>query len=182
MTSTTAVSKSWRSKRGFTLAEILIATVITGLLLAACMSSVVFLMKSAVGSGNYSEMNQQSRRALEYFGREVRQGQGITSPDKTGFDLKIPVSASTSKTIRYGLDKSKKEFYRIEDGVRTRLLGDVEDVIIRYYNINGSESALPLEIKQVQMEAKMVRKVLTTENTNYLISARFTLRNNYIGQ
>ncbi len=182
MTSTTAVSKPGRSHRGFTLAEILIATALTGLLLAACLSSVVFLMKSAVGSGNYSEMNQQSRRALEYFGREIRQGQEINTPKVNGFDLKVPVTTTTSKTITYGLDKSKKEFYRMEDGVRSKLLGDVEDVIIRYYNINGAESTLPLEIKQVQMEAKMVRKVLTTENTNYLISARFTLRNRYIGQ
>lgn len=180
MISTTAASK--QSRRGFTLVEVLIATSLTTLLLAACLSSVVFLMKSAVGSGNYSEMNQQSRRALEFFGRELRQGMQITSPKVNGFQLTVPVTATTSKTVDYGLDKANKQFFRIEDGVRTNLLSDVEDIIISYFNINGDASTLPLEIKQVQLEAKMVRKVLTTENTNYLVSARFTLRNRYIGQ
>ncbi len=49
---------------------------------------------------------------------------------------------------------------------------------MNYYRYNRDELALnPLETKHIQLEAKLQRNVLGITNTNYIISARFMMRN-----
>ena len=63
----------------FTLVEMLIAVSIGSLLMAAVGSFALFTARSFVALGNYSDLNNRSRDALDRMSREIRQMRSMTS-------------------------------------------------------------------------------------------------------
>ncbi len=163
------------SRRGFTLAELIVGTAFAGMLTAAVISAFIFVLRTSYGVGNYVEMNSQSRIAVEQFARDVRMAREVTSLASTSMTLRLPESVDITYTYVSG--QNGGEFRRTgPDGERS-VLSDVESVEIRYFNLHGDETESLTDAKIIQLDAEMVRRVLQLEHTNHLISARFTLRN-----
>lgn len=158
------------------LTELLIAVSIATVVLAGVTSSYMFMFRSSISMGYYAEMNDQSRRGLVRFGRDVRMATDVTMADGERFVVEI-ASASGTRKIEYRYDSEKKQLVRIEDGWTLVMLQDVEVVNFVYYNILGAETSTPIEIKKVQFDAFMSRSVLQTDTTNRIVSARFMMRN-----
>lgn len=167
---------SFRERDGFSLAEVLIALAIFSLITAGLVSSFDFIYKSSIGMGNYADMNVQSRRTLDIFGREVRTATDVTSASATSVTIVVPDGAGTS-TITYAFNATDNTFDRTEGGTTMALLKDVDTCSLTYYTLRGVTTTALLEVKNIQLEAEMIRKVLHLKNTNQVISARYMLRN-----
>src|SRR5882724_1578296 len=63
--------------RGFTLGEVLIATAISGLLLAAVLGANLHLARSGLRAARYAELEPQLRRGLETIGTDLRSASGL---------------------------------------------------------------------------------------------------------
>ncbi len=176
MTTTTDRSKL-RRKRGFSLAEVLVATAVGGIVLAASTGSLLFLSKSTAGFGNYQEMNMTSRFALEIFASDARMTVDVNSASATTVSLQVYNAAGGEDTIVYAFDQANGRFTRLKDGVTDVLLDDVQEVDLSYFTLRRVETTMPLEIKEIQLIATMRRSVLSIFNTNEIISARFMMRN-----
>jgi hypothetical protein len=91
-------------------------------------------------------------------------------------------------TTQYTYDQDLRIFSRIirdaSDTVRSNeiLLDGVEQFAFGYFDPLGQplsydQASLLLSIKSVQIDTEMVRTVSRTEATDYIISARFMMRN-----
>ena len=102
--------------------------------------------------------------------------------DGTSYDIYyvyMPNTGTFSRTIFVDdneTDPSKKTVASI-NGARTTFLYDVDELNLKYYNFRQSQTTNHREIKHVQIEGLMERRVLNLTNTNYVISARFMMRN-----
>src|SRR5512138_403211 len=68
----------WQS--AWTLVEVSIAVCISSVIMAALMQTTLFTSRSFVALGNYNELDQKSRNALDIMTREIRQAR-VFSPD-----------------------------------------------------------------------------------------------------
>lgn len=169
--------KPRRRKRGFSLVEVLIATSLGGLVLAVSVSSLLFLAKTSQGLGNYQEMNMASRFTLEDFGSDSRMSVDVNSASASSVSLQVYDTSGSTSTVVYTFDSNAGTFSRTADGRTDIILRDVKSLSLVYYNLHGDVTTTKLEIKEIQLQAEMQRKVLSVKNTNEIISARFMMRN-----
>lgn len=173
----------------FTLVEIMLSLTILGFVVGSIMATFLSFSKSVRSVGHYSEMNQDSRYALETFARDVRAAEDVTLASTNELNLVLPSTTPyDGRQIRYEFDPLMAVFSRVERDSggneigSTILLDGVNEFALSYYDPLGAELALStpsllLSVKGVQLEAEMLREILTTEATDFVISARFMMRN-----
>jgi prepilin-type N-terminal cleavage/methylation domain-containing protein len=96
-----------RPPAGFTLVELLIGTTLSGIVMAAVLSSYIFLGRSFTRLANQQILETEARRALTYFANDVEVASGLavvatapTSPSASRVDFTVPTGAGTN-TITY---------------------------------------------------------------------------------
>lgn len=181
-----------RSARGFTLVEVMVSALLSGMILAGVLSAFLMLGRSGYNAASYSIMEAESRRALEIFSQEARAAQNIVWSSTNSVTLTV-VSSSGNYQVAYTYDpstsgNSSKCFYRVllSDPTRTKqiLVRNVSDFAFRRYKvINGVDYVAynDIETKQLQITLRSVRTGSTTVNaTNAVLSARVVLRNKQV--
>lgn len=194
MTTTIVRSRSRRRRdlrRGFTLAEMLIAMAIGGLILAAGTGSLLFISRGAASLGNYHDMNMRSRFMLDKFASDARMAVNVNTANATEVSMDIYNSTGGLDTVVYSYDSGSQSFSRVlfPDGNMTAgqpdvILENVVDLSFTYFNMiydsvtrQLQETTNLLEIKEIQLEALMRLGALNTINSNQIISARYMMRN-----
>lgn len=96
------------SVRGFTLVELLIGASLSAAVLAAVLSSYVFLGRQLGRLANQQTLETQARLAIGTFTQDVQQATGLvtistspTSPAANRVDLTVPTTTGTTNTITY---------------------------------------------------------------------------------
>jgi prepilin-type N-terminal cleavage/methylation domain-containing protein len=168
-----------RRKGGFTLAEMMIATAIGAIAVAALTGSFLFFVRSSLSMGNYALLNARGRTVLEEVGRDLRMAHTVRTMDKGR--LVVEVGRASGETIvEYYYDSNERRLLRIDETTRRVLLRDVDQFEFRYFNIRGGPAGNTLEAKRVQLDARLRRDVQATQNTMRIISASFTMRNRHV--
>ena len=119
MTTTTPslIRKPGRSRRGFTLVEVMISASLAAFLLTSVITTFLFMGRSGANLQNYSDMESQARRSLEIFAEDVRQASAITWTSST--DITLTVNATA---IRYSYDSGTRTFSRRVGTATTALI------------------------------------------------------------
>ena len=195
---TTSTSAPSMNRRGFTLFELMISLGILMIALASITGTFMAFAQSSVSVGEYVEMSHESRMALEIFSRDVRSAEtvevlnaakadGVVYTER-GIDLTFP-SYHGDRSVRYRYNADSDILFRVEtyEGTksRTELLSGVRVFKIQFFQTPGSDftsTSGPLAsvntwAKSVQLDTELVRTVLALDNTDYIISARFMMRN-----
>lgn len=172
-----------RHEGGFTLVELMIGASLASFILAAVLSTFLFLGRSGANVQNYNDMEAQARKALEYFAEDTRQASGVT----WGSDSNAVTLTVSGKPIMYSYSPTDRTFSR-RDATSTRVLvTGITSFSFSAYNISGS--SLPLvtadnltaangTTKQLQISLEASRTNTTVvAATNTVLSARFVLRN-----
>ncbi|MFT4901265.1 MAG: prepilin-type N-terminal cleavage/methylation domain-containing protein [Lentimonas sp.] len=174
-----------RRTKGFTLVEMMVVVVLLGMASAMMMPTMVFFSKSMLGVGNYSLMSAQSRTALEIFSRDLHVAEVLTAASQAGVSMTLPADLDSAVVV-YTYDANAKELVRsvTPSGGSTKsrtLFGDVHSFEFVYYNRLGvdvsADASILSESKSVQINAKLLKDVGVIDNTDYIISARFLMRN-----
>lgn len=183
-------SSSPQSKRGrgwcpgFTLVEMMVAVVLTGILSAMVMPTLIFFSKSMYSVGNYAKMGADSRTALEVLSRDLHVAASLNVASPTSMTVTLPSELDSAEVV-YSYNASTQQLTRaatISGSTVTRMLfGDVDSFEFIYYNrlgvdVSASASILS-QTKSVQINAKLLKEVAQIANTDYIISARFLMRN-----
>ncbi len=128
------------NQRGFTLAELLVAVAVMGLVMAG-----VFVIQQQgqqaylLGSSRV-ETQQNARVALDLMTRELRSATSVVtlgSPTDLTFKVcedlpPIPVPCVNPSTIRYALSGTRLD--RTVDGATSALIGGVQSLTLTYYD------------------------------------------------
>lgn len=185
ITSNSSQSKrGWFRCAGFTLVEMMVVVVLLGIISAMMMPTLVFFSKSMLGVGNYAEMGADSRTALEVFSRDLHVASGLNAASASSLTLTLP-SELNSAVVVYTYDSSAQELTRAAtisgSTVTQQLFGDVDSFEFIYYNRLGvdvtASASILSQTKSVQINAKLLKELAQLENTDYIISARFLMRN-----
>ena len=134
-----ALSKRSASN-GFTLVELLVGVTLSGAVMAAVLSSYIYLGRSFGRLANQQILESEARRTLAYFTKDVQAATGISgTPSASGVTLTIPTSTGTT-TVAYNYNSSAGTFTRTPDG-GTAL------VLLRYITDNDTSTAADLTIR-----------------------------------
>lgn len=98
---------------GFTLVEVLIGAALSAAVMAAVLSSYLFLGRQLTRLAHQQTLETQARRTLGQFTQDVQQATGVvtlsttpTSPANNRLDLAIRTSSGTAQTITYYYNSS----------------------------------------------------------------------------
>ena len=91
------------SRRGFTLVEILVGSTLSAAVMAAVLSSYIYMARGLGRLANQQTLESEGRRAVAFFARDARMASDLTDTanlSSTRVALTVPVSAGTN-TITY---------------------------------------------------------------------------------
>lgn len=183
-----------RRQAGWTLLETSIAVCISSVIMAAVMQTSMFTSRSFVAMGNYNELDQDSRNALDTMTREIRQAK-VFSPQYYRTNMMFFTNLNSSY-FGYLWDPRTK--------VVSRLSGDFNPASSSFLNIrtntmltgcqyfsfriwqrnptNGfrfpySSTSSAIDTKLVDVSWRCQRRVLNQFNTESVQTAQIVLRN-----
>ncbi len=175
------------TRRGFTLAEVLIASSLASILMLAILTSFLMLGRSGANAANYTTMERQARAGLERFGEDVRMAKYVTTVSTTQIKLTIPhVSDTGTDDVYYTYDTSAKTFARRGPdpvtgvaNTTTTLINNVSNCEFKRWLLGSTGPASnDASTDQVQIRLTVRSTSITAvAATNLVVSARFVLRN-----
>lgn len=184
MTTTTRKLRGPKSRSAFTLVELLVATGLSGIVLAAVLTSFIFIARAGIALQNYSDMETQARNAMERFAQDARMSSGVEWNTANSVTITIEQSGSSS-TATYAYDSSARTFSRTVGSDTQVLITNVRAFAFNAYSIDTQTVSLGAITAATNLATKQVQISLETErahsalalSTNKVISARFVLRN-----
>jgi prepilin-type N-terminal cleavage/methylation domain-containing protein len=149
-----ALDRTVRNQRGFSLAELLIVMALTGLILAGVFAIQQRGTNSYLMGAGRVETQQNARTALELMVRELRSAQSVTT---IGSATDVTFVSSTGTTVRYQL--AGTTLNRTEAGVGGVLIGGVQSLALTYYAVGfdpvtntGPTTTIPGNLKAVRIQ------------------------------
>ncbi len=124
MPTTTRATKSVGGRRSaFTLVEVMISTALTVVVMAGVLSAMLMILRTGYSVQQYTEMEQQSRVSLEFFGEDVRMAKTADWVNQNQVKLTVPIdNASGTKQIEYTYDAAAKTLTRLDQGALEQVL------------------------------------------------------------
>jgi hypothetical protein len=195
---TTSTNTSRLPCQAFTLVELMFSMTILMIALGSITGTFMVFAKSSASLGEYVDMSSESRKALELFSRDVRAADGIAVIGATssngvvytdqGLNLTFP-DYYGNRSVTYSYDSTSGILRRIENYEGTQsesnLLTGMQQFKIQLFqapgddfeSISGPVASVNEWAKSLQLDAELIRTVVTLDNTDYIISARFMMRN-----
>lgn len=143
------------SRAGFTVTELIIGTALAGTILAAVMSSYLFLGRQFTRLMNQQTLESQARRTLLYLAQDARLSSTLTSPTNASVTL-VQTTATGTRNIYYYYNSGAtatnvtlgstsysmpaKSLSRVDSNTSTRitLLANLLTCYLRYYDDYGN--------------------------------------------
>lgn len=173
-------SEPARSRRAFTLVEVLVSVTLASMLSLAAITSFLFTLRGERSLANYGEMNARARMVLEQMGQDFRMAGDVPagSFNSSSVLIKLPTdpSAATWQDVTWSYDATAGTVSRTVGGTSTVLASDVTSFVFTYYNTAGVAPGNDIELKQVQVSMRLLRRVQSATTSEFITSAQFTLR------
>ncbi len=179
------LSPGLKTRRAFTLVEVMIGASLGTIILAGILSMFLFIGRSTANMANYAELESDARSGLEYFAQDTRQASDMTWNSANSISLTV-----NGATIRYAYNSGTGEFSRTTGGTTTVIIDGINTFTLSGFMITGASvntsdlSTLAKRntasgvTKQLQIYLKAARNSSTvTTATNTVLSARYILRN-----
>lgn len=173
-------------RRGFSLVEIMVTVGLFSVILAAIIPAFNFFGRSVIGLGNYSAMSQESRRSMEILSRDIHAAEALTEATEHELTLILPNDLG-GDTVNFRYSSADKTVVRtvtpLAGAVSSQeILTDVGEFSFIFFNRLGNEleyshGPILIETKSIQVNAKQLKKVIQRDTSDYIVSARYLMRN-----
>lgn len=195
---TTLTSTNRHPLHAFTLVELMFSMTILMIALGSITGTFMVFARSSASVGEYVNMSSESRQVLELFSRDIRAADGIMVISATssngvvyteqGINLTYP-DYYGDRWISYRYDPTSGILRRTEKyqttETATNLLTGIKRFKIQLFqapgenfeSISGPVASVNEWAKSLQLDAELIRSVMAIDNTDYIISARFMMRN-----
>jgi hypothetical protein len=176
-----------RSQSGQSLPEIMIGITVSTIVLAAVAALCLYQARTCAALGNYVDLDQHSRYALDLMTKDIRQANRLTSYSSTNLDFEMidPGSGATN-TLSFVYDPTAGTLVRSFLGLHHTLLTQIVPNSINFslYQRNPVGGVVgqypttdPSLCKVVQLSWICGRTLFgATENTESVQSAKVVIR------
>lgn len=177
---------------GFTLVELMISMSLALMIIAAVLSSYIFLGRNLGRLVTQQTLENGGRRTLAYFAQDVRMASGISgTPTASSVTFIIP-SGATTTTVAYAYNSATGTITRTPaSGTSLTLASNLLSLYLRYYNETGTaydNGSIPYTTQTTYMSGvKQISLVLTSQTgsaengtrtaVNNFTSPRLLIRN-----
>ena len=189
--STITRNRAASAGRSFTLVEVMIVVLLSGIVLAGVLTTYVQLMRSGVRITEYAEMNAQIRRGLEQLGVDLQNATAITWHSASDITLTVPALGGSTRQVTYAWTSATQSLFLVPGtdstvtAGRTFLVsgipafsGGAAGVSFARFDRDGSPAVTDLATKRVQVIMNVVRQARTAATaTDTVVSAAFLMRN-----
>lgn len=179
---------------GFTLSEVMISATLSAFVLAGVLSAFLLMGRSGFLASSYSELQNQTRRALDIFGEDARKAVDLRWNSAQSITLSLVTSGNGVSVVTYTYDSDPASstyrcFYRkLGDASSSSspliLVREVAtDFVFERFKLEqagrtDNTAASDLETKQIQVTFRVARSGVTAVAANQsALSARYILRN-----
>lgn len=179
-----------RFRRGWTLVEFLVASAAGLVVMSSLMTVIGFSMRNFKAAGNYGELNQASRFALDNINRDARSAAAVFSytAGTNALITAITFTNNDTSTINYTYDSTAGTLTRVKSLGATSstrvLLTGCDALVFSIYkgvpgnNLTFSPATTPAEVKMVYVDWKCSRTIDNAkENTESVQTAQIAIRN-----
>jgi hypothetical protein len=174
--------------------EVIMATTLSGFILAGVLSAFLMIGRTGFAASSYSELESETRRALDVFGDEVRKATDLHWNSPQSVTLWVATASNATNLATYAFDGEPASatfgcFYR-QAGDLTSTLPRVvlvhnvaPDFTFQRFKleqpgVTDNTAATDLETKQIQLNFRATRSGATTMTaTQSACSASYILRN-----
>jgi prepilin-type N-terminal cleavage/methylation domain-containing protein len=170
--------------RGFTLTEIMFATAIGSVMMIGIITSYIFSLKGFRALSNYTQLNAESRIAMDWFSRDARMGMAVSSFSSNQIVLVVPTAFSSTNGLITASNFvthafSPQGWYRTVAGTgKTSLLAtSVTAVAFRMYDRVDVVTTQATQAVSVQVTAQLSKTILSQRQSQQVLSARLRMRN-----
>ena len=177
--------------RGFTLVEVMVVILLSGIVLTGVLTTYLQLMRSGTRLTQYAEMNAQVRRGLAQLGNDLQNASAITWHSASDITLTVPTLAGTTRDVTYAWTSATQSLFLVPGTSSTVTAGRIflvqgipayadgtAGVTFTRLDRDGNAAATDLVTKRVQIMLNVVRSAQTAAKaTDPAVSAAFLLRN-----
>lgn len=178
---------------GLTLLEAMIAVTLSGMVLASVLSAFLMIGRTSFNATSYSQIEAETRRALELFGQDARLARDIRWHNNQSVTLTLPSATGVVTSVSYAFDGLVGSptygcFYRVAGDdpsatPRIVLVRDITELAFNRYKLEqpgvvANIAVNDLETKQLQLTLRSMRRGATTVAASQAaLSASYILRN-----
>ena len=170
-----------------TLVETLVAMTVGFIILGVIGSLSLWSARSFAAIGNYADLDNASRNALDQLTRDIRQVKGLDSFTTNQSLQQITFIDSDGQPLQFRFRPSEKTLVKVKNGVPTTLLEDCDTLGFTIYqrnNISGTYDQYDVvsnnmsTCKLVQVTWVCSRKLLPTDliNSESVQTAKIVIR------
>lgn len=164
---------------GFTLTEIIVATGLGGILLAAMLTTFVFIAKGGARLAQFHDLETRSSLALQQFAMDARQAETSTWVNTNQLSLQVTGKGA----VNYTYDTARRTLKRTTATETRTLASDINSFQFAAFDRDGA--ALRLDADDINAKTKMVQMEITFRSgggatkpvESTAVSARCMLRN-----
>jgi hypothetical protein len=160
--------------------EMLVATSIAGVILAALAMLTVFTGRSFASMANYVDLDKDSRNTLDVLTSEIRQADSVVSYSSTNL---VVTNRAEGVLISYTYKPAEQILLRTKGNASTTNLTQCEAFSFTYFTdvtITNSFEQYPAtgtnDLKMVQISWRCFRTVIGKRNTESIQSAKIMIR------
>jgi prepilin-type N-terminal cleavage/methylation domain-containing protein len=168
-----------RGQRGFSLVELIIATSLAAIVLAAILSAYLYVGRNLTRLVNTQEQETKSRRTIRQFTDDVSAAIKLTTASATSLVLTKPL-ASGNATVSYTYSSGNGTLTRTQSGASQTLLSGITAFNIEYFNEVGTtitSSAQSVKSVELSFTTAAGNSTTGTRATYASVSPRVVLRN-----
>jgi hypothetical protein len=165
---------------GMTLTDVMVATGIAFIVFAAVASLSMYTARSFAAMGNYADLDNASRNALDTMSRDIRQCQSMNAFSPT----QLTFTDCDTNTLTFTYDSSARTLTKVDNGLTNVLLYQCDYLNFDISKRNPSNSFTfysttnASEAKLVDVSWRCSRQILgAAVNTESVQTAKIVIRN-----
>jgi Tfp pilus assembly protein PilW len=170
--------------------EVMIASTLGVFILAGILTANLQIIRGGVRISQYTEMETQVRRALDFLAHDLRSASAVTWNSSSDLTLTIPNGSSTAQ-VTYAWSSTDVDFYRVAGASSAALTGRLElvrgipalsdgsaGVTFARFDRDGAAATTDAATKMIRVTLTVKRSTVTVATTSErAVSATFVLRN-----
>jgi len=183
----------------FTLVEVMVAASLGTMVLAGVLSAFLFIGRTGFNAGSYSEMEAQTRRALDRFAADARRATAVQWHSSRQLTFTLPTAGTGTIQVTYACDTraagaTAQSFYRHAGDATSAAPREIlvrgvgadfsfQRFKLEQDGVTANAAANDLETKLIQVNLRPVRSGVTAVAASQAtLSARYLLRNKRVSQ